>query len=180
MGRIGKNLKSEINKYIEQTIETRLNFNQTALTFAPSGDDSPPIKGDRVILVSIDGNGKFAAAGVLTVSQGAKPGEKILYSRSKDGKVQAVLSLLNDGKVKLEAPEEVNVINEKDLKAESKANVEVTAAQQITLKAKKTILTGGQLECKGTANPSGSGCFCALQICPVTGAPHSGELVVNT
>ena len=80
MGRIGKHLKAEIDKYIEQVIETRLNYKQTALTFAPSGDDSPPIKDDRIILVSIDGNGKFAAVGVLTASQGAKPGEKILYS----------------------------------------------------------------------------------------------------
>ena len=124
MGRIGKHLKAEIDKYIEQVIETRLNYKQTALTFAPSGDDSPPIKDDRIILVSIDGNGKFAAVGVLTASQGAKPGEKILYSRNEDGEVQAVLSLLNDGKVKLETPEEISVATEKDLKTESKANID--------------------------------------------------------
>ena len=172
MGRIGKHLKAEIDKYIEQVIETRLNYKQTALTFAPSGDDSPPIKDDRIILVSIDGNGKFAAVGVLTASQGAKPGEKILYSRNKDGEVQAVLSLLNDGKVKLETPEEVSVATE--------TNIEVSASQKMTLKAQQMELTGGTLKCKGTATPSGQGPFCAIPVCPFTGAPQCGTDVSGT
>ena len=180
MGRIGKHLKAEIDKYIEQVIETRLNYKQTALTFAPSGDDSPPIKDDRIILVSIDGNGKFAAVGVLTASQGAKPGEKILYSRNEDGEVQAVLSLLNDGKVKLETPEEVSVATEKDLKTESKANIEVSASQKMTLKAQQMELTGGVLKCKGTTTPSGQGPFCAILVCPFTGAPQCGTDVSGT
>ena len=196
MGRIGKHLKTEIDKYIEQVIETRLNYKQTALTFGPSGDDSPPIKDDRIILVSIDGNGKFAAVGVLTASQGAKPGEKILYSRNEDGEVQAVLSLLNDGKVKLETPEEVSlateksvkaetkesfeIASEKDFKAESKTNIEVSASQKMTLKAQQTELTGGMLKCKGTAVPSGQGPFCAIPVCPFTGAPQCGTDVSGT
>ena len=124
--------------------------------------------------MSIDGNGKFAAVGVLTASQGAKPGEKILYSRNEDGEVQAVLSLLNDGKVKLETPEEISVATEKDLKTESKANIEVSASQKMTLKAQQMELTGGTLKCKGTATPSGQGPFCAIPVCPFTGAPQCG------
>lgn len=180
MGRIGKHLKAEIDKYIEQVIETRLNYKQTALTFAPSGDDSPPIKDDRIILVSIDGNGKFAAVGVLTVSQGAKPGEKILYSRSEDGEVQAVLSLLNDGKVKLETPEEISVKNEKSIKVEAKENIEVKATSKMKLEAQETELTGGMLKCKGTATPSGQGPFCAIPVCPFTGALQCGTDVSGT
>lgn len=180
MGRIGKHLKAEIEDYIEQTVETRLNFKQTALTFAPGGDDSPPVKGDRIVLVRIDGNGKFAAAGVLTASQGAKPGEKILYSRNEDGEVQAVLSLLNDGKVKLEAPEEINIKNEKSIKAEANENIEVKATSKMKLEAQETILTGGQLECNGTVMPSGSGPFCAIPVCPFTGAMQCGTQVSGT
>ena len=180
MGRIGKHLKAEIDKYIEQVIETRLNYKQTALTFAPSGDDSPPIKDDRIILVSIDGNGKFAAVGVLTASQGAKPGEKILYSRNEDGEVQAILSLLNDGKVKLETPEEVSVASEKSIKVESKENVEVKATSKMKLEAQETELTGGMLKCKGTATPSGSGPFCAIPVCPFSGAAQCGTDVSGT
>lgn len=171
MGRIGKHLKAEIDKYIEQTIETRLNFKQTALTFAPSGDDSPPLENDRVILVSIDGNGKFAAVGVLTASQGAKPGEKILYSRNEDGEVKAILSLLNDGKVKLETPEETSLTTKKGVSVEAK---------EIKLKADQTELTGGMLKCKGTAAPSGQGPFCAIPICPFSGAMQCGTDVSGT
>ncbi len=180
MGRIGKHLKAEIDKYIEQTVETRLNFKQTALTFAPSGDDSPPLENDRIILVSIDGNGKFAAAGVLTVSQGAKPGEKILYSRDENGKAKAILSLLNDGKVKLKTPEEIKLSTKKSIKTEADGNIEVASKKEMTLKAQKTMLTGGQLECNGTAAPSGSGPFCAIQVCPFSGAPQCGTQVSGT
>ena len=180
MGRIGKHLKAEIKEFIEQTVETRLNYRQSALTFTPSGDDSPPLENDRIILVSIDGNGKFAAVGVLTVSQGAKPGEKILYSRNSDGEVQAVLSLLNDGKVTLETPEAVSVKTKKGVSVEASENLEVTASKELTLSAQKTTLTGGQLTCKGTATPSGRGPFCGIAVCPFTGALQTGTDISGT
>ena len=90
------------------------------------------------------------------------------------------MSLLNDGKVKLETPEEVSVATEKDLKTESKANIEVSASQKMTLKAQQMELTGGMLKCKGTATPSGQGPFCAIPVCPFTGAPQCGTDVSGT
>lgn len=180
MGRVGKHLKSEIKKYIIQTIETRMNFKQTAFTFAPSGEDSPPLKKDRIILVSIDGRGKFGAVGVLSVSQGAKPGEKILYSRDEDGEVQAVLSLLNDGKVKLETPESISISTEKEITVEAKENIDVKTDKDMTLSAQKISLTGGNLTCKGTAKPVGSGPFCGIKVCPFTGDPQAAEDVSGT
>lgn len=172
MGRIGKHLKAEIAEYIEQVIETRLNYKQTALTFAPSGDDSPPIENDRIVLVSVDGNGKFAAVGVLTASQGAKAGEKILYSRNSDGEVQAIISLLNDGKIKLESPDEISIEAEKGIKTECGA--------KMVLSSKQIELTGGTLKVKGSVSPTGSGPFCALPVCAFTGAPQCGTDVVGT
>lgn len=102
MGRIGRLVKTAIDKYIVQTVEAYLGANITAETFAASGDDSPPLADDRIVLVKIDGSGNFAAVGVLSESQGAKPGEKILYSRDKNGEVQAAIKLLNDGKIEIE------------------------------------------------------------------------------
>lgn len=180
MGRIGKHLKAEIKDFIEQTIETRLNFKQTALTYAPSGDDSPPLKNDRIILVSIDGSGKFAAVGVLTVSQGAKPGEKILYSRDENGEVKAILSLLNDGKVTLKTPESVETETEKGVTVKAKEDIEVTTNKKAKLSAQEIELTGGKLTCKGAAKPSGQGPFCAIAVCPFTGAPQTGTEVEGT
>lgn len=188
MGRIGRHLKAEIDKYIEQTVETRLNYLQTALTFAPSGDDSPPLKEDRIILVSVDGSGKYAAAGVLTVSQGAKAGEKVLYSRSEDGDVEAIIRLLNDGTIKMEAPGDIKISGEKTLSAELKDNASVKtdadmsleASGSTTVKAATTTLTGGTLICKGIAAADGQGPFCGIPVCPFTGAPHNGTTVSGT
>lgn len=97
MGRIGKLIKTAIDKYIEQTVEAYLGANITALTFAASGDDSPPLENDRIALMKIDGSGAFACVGVLTASQGAEPGEKILFSRDGDGNPRAVLKMLGKG-----------------------------------------------------------------------------------
>ncbi len=102
MGRIGRLLKTEINRYIVQTVESYMKLNHTAYQYGPSGDDAPPLKDDRIVLIKEDGTGKYVAAGVLSVSQGAKPGEKIMYSRDADGVVQAVIKLLNDGSITID------------------------------------------------------------------------------
>lgn len=188
MGRIGKLIKTEIEKFIIATVETRYKYNQTADFYAASGEDAPPLEDDRVALLSIDGTGNFAAIGVLMVSQGAEPGERILYSRNSDGEVQAVLKLLGDGTIEGIAPGDIKVQTDGDLKLEVKGNQEekidgdrkFDVVGKLELKATQTKLTGGQLECTGTATPSGSGCFCAIPVCPVTGAPHTGSMVMGT
>ena len=58
MGRIGKLIKTEIEKFIIATVETRFKYNQTADFYAASGDDAPPLEKDRIALVGIDGTGK--------------------------------------------------------------------------------------------------------------------------
>lgn len=102
MGRIAKLIQTKIEKFIVQTVEMYFGANVTAETFAPSGDDSPPLPDDRIVLVQTDGTNNFVAVGVLSVSQGAKPGEKILYSRNDDGDVMAVIKLLNDGSIQMQ------------------------------------------------------------------------------
>jgi len=102
VGRIARLIKTEIEKFIVQTVEMYFGANVTAETFAPSGDDSPPLPDDRIVLVQTDGTNNFVAVGVLSVSQGAKPGEKILYSRNNDGEVMAALKLLNDGSIQMQ------------------------------------------------------------------------------
>lgn len=65
MGRIGKLIKTEIEKFIVATVETRFKFNQSCDMYASSGDDAPPLEKDRIALIEIDGTGKMAAVGVL-------------------------------------------------------------------------------------------------------------------
>lgn len=191
MGRIGRNVKNEIDENIEQTVETRANYNQTAETYAASGEDSPPLPEDRIVLVQVDGTGNFVAVGVLTVSQGAKAGEKILYSRDENGEVKAMISLLNDGTIKLHSPkgietdaaEAVSLKTEKSFSLEAKeaANVKTddafnVDAKSAEIKSTDTVLTGGKVTCKGIVTPDGQGCFCGIPTCPFTGAPQTGSV----
>lgn len=187
MGRIGRLIQTAIEKFIVQTVETYTGVNLTAETFAPSGDDSPPLAEDRIVLVQVDGTGNFVSVGVLTESQGAKPGEKILFSRNDKGEVQAALKLLNDGKIEMISPADVqfNVKKNMQISAEENLNVagkavSVEGESSLTLKSAKTELTGGQVTCKGAATPSGSGPFCAIPACLFTGAPQCGTDVQGT
>lgn len=211
MARIGRHLKAEIDKYIEQVVETRLNYNQSAMTYAASGDDSPPLENDRIVLVQVDGTGRFVAAGVLTVSQGAKPGEKILFSRDEDGEVQAALRLLNDGKIEMVAPDAFSIESEKKLSLKTEDEFSLESAKKLAaktddameleaknkmslkgsevaiegqtkaeIKAAMVSVTGGNMQVNGTAAPSGSGPFCAIPVCPFSGAPHVGNMVSGT
>ena len=107
MGRIGRLIKTEIEKFIVQTVESYLGKNQLCKQYGASGDESPPLAEDRVLLVKVDGTGRYVSAGVLSCSQGAKPGEKIFYSRSDDGEVQSVIKLLQDGVIEMFSPSDM-------------------------------------------------------------------------
>ena len=170
MGRIARMIQSAIDRHIVQTVEVYFGKNVTAETYAPSGDDSPPLAEDRIVLVQVDGTGNFMAVGVLSESQGAKPGEKILYSRNDKGEVQAAIKLLNDGKIEMVSPADFSLSGE---------NVTVEGKKTLTLKSAATELTGGNLKCKGTATPDGTGCFCGMPYCAFTGAPQTGTNVSN-
>jgi hypothetical protein len=75
---IGRKIGEEIKKFIQIIFEARKDDNRNALLYNSAGDDSVPVNDERIILVKVDGNGKYIAVGVLIPSQGAKPGEKIL------------------------------------------------------------------------------------------------------
>lgn len=103
MGRVARVLQVED---LLETVEIYTGENVTAKTYGAGGEDAPPLENDRVLLVSIEGTGNYVVAGVLGKSQGAKPGERILYSRDKDGNVRAVVHLMNDGSVSVVSKDE--------------------------------------------------------------------------
>jgi hypothetical protein len=96
---IGRKVGEEIKKFIQVVFEARKDDNRNALLYTPAGDDSIPLDDERLILLKVDGQGKYIAAGVLTPSQGAKPGEKIFFARDLDGAVVSKLSMLHEGHV---------------------------------------------------------------------------------
>ena len=206
---IGRVLTNTIEKYVSVTAEVWKGFNRDARLYTAPGEDSVPCKDDQILLVKIDGTGKYIALGVLDVSQGAKPGEKIFYCRDADGAIKAKISMLNDGSVKTEADGDIiqtaqgafTVESEKDARIKSNANAALEAAEKATVKGAEVLveakekatvkgadvsvegkvkITGGSVECNGVASPTGTGCLCALPFCAFTGAPQSGNKAEGT
>jgi hypothetical protein len=101
VGIIAQKIKDEIGKFIQLVTEHRKDFRQNALLYTPAGDDSVPLNEERLILVKVDGTGRYVAVGTLTPSQGAKPGEKILFGRDLDGTIVSKLSMLHGGHINL-------------------------------------------------------------------------------
>lgn len=178
MGIISKVIDVAIKTFTQLTVERFPKCNIKAYNYTTSGDDSPPIEKDRVILVKVDGTGEYVVAGVLTKSQGAKNGEKILFSRDGDGNVQAIIKLLNDGTISFTAPGGVNVTTDKDYKLEASGDVGIKGTN-VKMDGKVKV-TGGTFECAGTVIPDGTGCLCGMPFCPITGAPITGKTASGT
>ncbi|MCL2138215.1 MAG: hypothetical protein FWH41_01635 [Treponema sp.] len=104
-GRIGKVINHHIEKAVELIAETRKGYNQKGILFNSSGEDSPPIKNDKLALLKIDGTGKYAVVGIFNETQGAKPGEKIFFARDENGNIKSKLSMLGNGTIEVEGKE---------------------------------------------------------------------------
>lgn len=180
MGAIARVLQTQNgdDNEIIQTVEAHYNDSKYCEQFAPSGDDSPPLPEDRVFISEVEGTGNAISAGVMSKSQGAKPGEKILYARDGNGEVKAKIHLKNDGSILVEG--------EKDAELQIKGNISITVdgncdlnASQVTITA-NTKITGGNCEIGGTVSPTGQGAFCGIPFCAFTGAPQCGNISQGT
>ncbi|GHV90444.1 hypothetical protein AGMMS50268_09470 [Spirochaetia bacterium] len=133
---VAKKIKEEIDKFIQLVTEHRKDFRQNALLYSPAGDDSVPLNDERLILVKVDGTGRYVAVGTLTPSKGAKPGEKILFGRDPDGKVTSLIKMLNDGTL--------DISNEKDYKRNTKGNSEISGDGKFTMTIKGDVTFEGK------------------------------------
>jgi hypothetical protein len=103
---IGRALVHEIKRFVDITSEIWKGFNQTARLYCMAGEDSVPCKEDQLYIGAIDGSGKYVILGILNVSQGAKPGEKIYYGRDQKGNIVSKIKMLNDGLVDINTLDE--------------------------------------------------------------------------
>jgi hypothetical protein len=138
-GRVGRVLDHIINKFVQLILETRKGYNQTVCLFAPSGDNSVPCKEDRLIILKVDGTGKYIAVAVATESQGANPGEKIFFARDQDGVIVSKIIMLNDGSINIEADGDITSKTKKNATHEVKGNLTVTIKGDIEFDANGTI-----------------------------------------
>lgn len=185
-GRIGKVINHNIEKAVELIAETRKGYNQNAILFNSSGEDSPPVKNDKLVLLKIDGSGKYVVIGIFNETQGAKPGEKIFFARDEDGAIKSKLSMLGDGSAKWELDDLLSVIAKKNIELNTDENADLIAAKKTTVKGAdveisgKVVATGGSFTCAGTVAPTGKGALCGCAYCYVIGAPVAGDTAQGT
>lgn len=138
MGRIGRIVKNRIEKFIYNTIETRLKLNFENKLYAPAGCHYVPLKDDRMLLVEIDGTNKFAVAGTLNEIQsgldGISEGDIWLFSRNPStGKFETYIKLNHDGTLIVDTPNDVTINNKANV------NVHIIGSTTITCDADVTI-----------------------------------------
>ena len=183
-GRLGRVIDHAIDKFVQLILETRKGYNQYAFLYNAPGDDSVPCKEDRIVILKIDGTGKFVGVGMLNESQGAKPGEKIFYGRDADGKIVSILKMLNDGSIETSAEGETGNHTLKvkgDLTLEVDGAISEKGKGDITKEATgKYKIKGANIEIEGLQDlilkTIGSAVWCPNGVinCYICGAPHGG------
>lgn len=152
MGVLATVVKTETGDYEEivQTVEAHYGENKFCDQFAPSGEDAPPLKDDLVALMEVEGTGNMASVGVLAKSQGAKPGEKIIYSRNENGEVVAKIHLKNDGSVDFsgQGNAELTVAGSLTLIVKGDANLTVEGKSSCVIKGDANLTVEGKTEVK--------------------------------
>jgi len=137
IGRIGKVLSHEINKTVEIIAETRKGYNQKGVLYNSSGEDSPPVKDDKIVILKVDGSGKGLVIGVFNETQGAKPGEKIYFARNENGEIKSKLSMLGKGEVLWELQDFFELLTEKTIAIKAKKSINIESDKQTTITAEK-------------------------------------------
>ena len=88
----------------------------------------------------------MASVGVLAKSQGAKPGEKIIYGRDKDGNVTSKIYLHNDGSISIETDKPISFDGEKiTIQGGGSAAARVDDTVEVEIPAQTVVVsvTGG-------------------------------------
>jgi hypothetical protein len=96
------------------------------------------------------------------------------------------ITINGNNNVKIDGNSEVEVGG--NLSAKVSGNMDVEASGNANIKAggsakidsPSVTITGGQLTVNGSCSPTGSGGFCGIPVCPLTGAPHIGTIISGT
>lgn len=98
----------------------------------------------------------------------------------KYDEAKSLIWINNDGTILVKSEDSVTIETKTCLvKAEDSATIETKTC---TLQANDVNITGGNLTTVngGQCTPTGSGGFCAIPICPLSGAPHIGNQIKGT
>lgn len=84
------------------------------------------------------------------------------------------------GNVKIEVAGNADIKVDGNTKTEVGGNADIKVSGPTKLDCPDVTVTGGKFTMKGTCAPQAGSPFCAIPVCPVTGAIHVGQVVSGT
>ena len=102
------------------------------------------------------------------------------YEEDKTPESTSWIKIDKDGNIDVHAEKHMHIKVDGDVKIEVAGDATIDVACSTTLNCPDVEITGGMLTVKGNVPPTGQGPFCAIPVCPVTGAPHIGHIVNGT
>lgn len=162
------------------------------------GDMDEPVAGNLVIIMSLDpyhhdvnfytkikenkfvgirSNGKVLDMTKDYVTLGAEDNSKThkdTYQQEEhvEKPDKAYIKFDNDGNIEIEAIKDLNIT----IKG---GNTTIKSTTTVKVDSPDVTITGGKLTVNGNVPPS-AGPFCCLPNCVITGAPHTGNIVMGT
>ncbi len=85
-----------------------------------------------------------------------------------------------DGNTEINASGDIKINTSGDTEIKTTGNTNIESELNCTVKAMEVKITGGILSVNGNSAPTGTGPFCAIPICPISGLPHIGNQVAGT
>lgn len=96
------------------------------------------------------------------------------------------VNISGNSTIKISGTEDVTVSGNVTVKTDGNAsitvsgNVDIKASGNATLNSPNVTITGGNMKMKGKASTDLAGPFCAIPVCPFSGAPQIGSSVSGT
>ncbi len=122
-----------IMKKIIATVKRSFGISINADIASSAGEDSVPIKDDIGVLIEAGGIGNYVLVGVISESQGAKEGEKILYSRDSNSNVMTKIYLTNTGALLIESKDIITITGEKTLDIKTKEDINIKSDNKVVI-----------------------------------------------
>lgn len=114
-------------------------------------------------------------------NDGEMPQEiKAFIKIKKEGNIEISNMDSENGNILADIKGDVTITTNGNTNIEVIGNSNIRVNKTATLDCPNVTIKGGTLNVKGSVAPMGSGPFCAIPVCPLTGAPHLGTRVVGT
>lgn len=114
-------------------------------------------------------------------NEGEMPKEiKAFIKIKKSGDVEVSNMDSDNGEISMDLRGMITITAHNDSNIEVSGNSKITVRGSATLDSPNVTIKGGILNVNGSVGPTGTGPFCAVPVCPLTGAPHIGNKVIGT